>query len=1307
LLALLTLVTIFAKATTSNLYYTKFTIYNEDSLNQGGSYIDYKTSMVKGSDAETSNMIVTIPTMSTGDILMYKNGAPIRITASNSWDYGVSSVCGYFKGEDYRSEGLLAFTSGSSSSSKPKFIRYKIYCDAANICNAQRQGDIDLSYQVSGMAYSNGVFYFAFINDEIVTADGAKSGLTFRSIRSDTLQMTRSVDIPLLANSLLARIIVVSSIDGLLLGCQNYFASISQSTLQPIEITTLDDSITAKGSIAIYTLDNINLNSNLYLANTYRLFKVSTISPKWQYVNDLYRYQSAIESTYTNTMNIIGVVNMGTHQYLGVFMSTSSTRECTVNFVQKNNLKANSQYVTPQYYQFSTLFQYPNNLYDIGPALGISDFARSEASKNKYFFSMMFYSKIFYIQAELPEPIESQVKYFPNGIGKADDGRIGTCNSPGCSNCEDSTSICKSCKVNWSLVSSKRTCEAMFRLAKVKRRYREGAIDYQFNIGLNFNQLLSNVKDLKVDLYGYNPESKLISSRILAGDFQTPLKKYSLNLLDNFTLHEISNGFKIILKLNDSYPDGFLNITKTSLAAAPLVSNLDDSSGSIYPFEDYPITVSQIGFLNLDGWLQDMILSLAIAFSIVRLLATILLSGPRPTASIVLDRLISNFVFLYLMGNQNNLYSQVALKELVDQKLYGISVQNPFDSWIFKGRCSMPDSSLSEKELICSIISNYPFGLLIIGGFLIINIVVKLVDALMFRKSIRSPNDPQANEPSPSAGIVDPESDIRNQVNHTIHVERVSDGAIDSNCPRLISVYGLRFSLIRLEGLQLELMIYGFLTIYTANDSVQSAIGTVISCLLIFAYIAHWIFGFILSREIWNRVMKLRATKCKNTFPLRLEHGIDLSKRYGGYCEFLFADLKFPARYIELLFPLAGIIRSASLATIVIFLSSYTWLQPRLAVVIEGLYLSLVLITRPKVSYYEQALDIINPLVIIIYVLALPDYNSQSNYSSNGPDGINIFLMVLVLLPVALNLFYTIGAILRFMFSFCFRSLRKNRLMKIVRTHQSLQSRTEVLEQTNDVEPIIITEPQHTAIEMMASPEQPVSPHLRHSPVSNREHTPNSRRSSIQNDGYRNQTSPQSPINNTSSAMDTSLNFAGNRVHSRAYRPPMAIPEEEDVLQAQMPGEIPETTPIHQPPEITNIMLKPSINQPENVSFTEDVSERPRNINALQNNDLSPVPTVNPPEVREEMETNRQVKTDSSVRAEEEPQGQTQVQKEDNQNKEKELAKVNVNPKPAPGRIVPLSPTEIAWMELQEQTRLQRQREQEAANKESNKIGDT
>ena len=442
----------------------------------------------------------------------------------------------------------------------------------------------------------------------------------------------------------------------------------------------------------------------------------------------------------------------------------------------------------------------------------------------------------------------------PDGYGISTPGQqaLGPCIDTGCKNCTGNPSVCRACKsaqgfyfqgsacIHYSVVSGNiggdlisgnytacadslcRNCSANYQACSLCDQV-NGYISVNgsckmgsSNIKISNSQYLKNKDIWTIEFTGAiiaSLASECLLDMLVLDKYED--KMYSCKEIECELAETKPSGFSIRFISKYSLRYGTAKLLQTTCFT--LKDSKSKADIMLYPIE--------VDFTSMGPPSTSIVLASisTTTMNSVGFMANLALMKNSLRSAIKFDIISTEIVgLLVVAGPPIAAPDEILLEKYRQGPPLPFNFDNPFASWSKMASCSLPDS-FSRNDLVCSIFGNYGEGLIVMGASLAINILVSVSVAIAFVLLQRQ-----------------------------IAVGRYAGLKI---CLELLrDTIGINFTLAKLEGNQLELLIFGLANLaHTTGESAVLA-GSIISCLLMMYYVGCLVVQVFLANLIWNQI---------------------------------------------------------------------------------------------------------------------------------------------------------------------------------------------------------------------------------------------------------------------------------------------------------------------------------------------------------------------------------------------------------------------------------------------------------------------
>ena len=544
--------------------------------------------------------------------------------------------------------------------------------------------------------------------------------------------------------------------------------------------------------------------------------------------------------------------------------------------------------------------------------------------------------------------------------------------------------------------------------------------------GYQNNTTGSHSQALSIKTHFESPKVKVIFSRPVRFESTTEelVLATSIHLTDDSqkviqckqkTCHATITKDTIIidLQLGEDVYDAQLHIIDASLRFVDSDTNL--------LFTEFPIVINHITLLTDEaGSLKSVAQQISHSAAPSRCIANIVLAGTNPAVSVLIDKIMSEFVYIELLNGPAMVFPDFILRHTFDKKYWPVDVSNPFLGFVGNEVCEKPEN-LDKSHKGCSILINYGDDAHILGYTLAINIVISLIGYGIYEWTRRK----FSRFASPAgAAILDPRiphsSNTALMAAHNLFKSKEPPIWFRS-LNYIREFYGIKYFLMHAEGNALEMICFAFIHLgYALGPSAAGIVGSIFCGSLV---LLHLVIAVLSSRAGRKLVSWLkRRPQSKGT----ARDALIYSKSKWIILDFLFDGLKPIASAFLSTRPALQYVRYSLVSLAVVAFSNFGIAQNSVVIMVEIIYFVYLLKSNVKVSKYARALELINQALFIVYNLFKMMSTIEMNESKKQAS-IGTTLGVVLLMLVMINVGYAIAAVIMMVYEPLRDYLKKRR----------------------------------------------------------------------------------------------------------------------------------------------------------------------------------------------------------------------------------------------------------------------------------------
>ena len=614
------------------------------------------------------------------------------------------------------------------------------------------------------------------------------------------------------------------------------------------------------------------------------------------------------------------------------------------------------------------------------------------------------------------------------GINKRDD-KVVDCVDKNCIDCRDNRDICVGCDINRDYLLDGTYC--------IKKKDK--------------NIIVSNTRFSPSSSQASVVFSKPIKSEVLGGYLRLELRNEIGSVRVNksigseqYQIFSEEGELKVNLHLREiiEYSTLFIHSTArqpTNQSLAPLFIIQSDDDRSY--FDSYHIEIRDIV-----GVVDSLLVTIPpkVATNIITSILTvssIILMSSNPAAAILLDRLVTNAFYQSALNGPIVIYPERVLRILNTIELLPINLPDYLGDWAKGGEDCEINPKLQSNEIYCNILINYGAAIFILGLLFMVNLSVEFLIRKSKKKITEKRREKKKN--------VDKETDLppKEEDKSVVYEKEVEGNITRIIIRKKISVYyqvidrisnqmklnlGIRYSVVKMEGIQLELISYSFINILNSENNSRMNIGTIISSIILGFYSLLGYKIFLITRFGYKLIFgknkskigaEIKQTQSQTQSPTNgesmdpinqtkklsnnnesqvnilinnnLENSVnqliveqtpkkvkeekeekkdlidddDFKKCKNEYFLVFFSQLKYPKRKIQICIPLITYLRSIFISVLVFVLISKPFLQVGSVMIIEAAYMMIIMIYLKKNEVGENVIERLNSVINLLYVI--------------------------------------------------------------------------------------------------------------------------------------------------------------------------------------------------------------------------------------------------------------------------------------------------------------------------------------------------
>ena len=460
---------------------------------------------------------------------------------------------------------------------------------------------------------------------------------------------------------------------------------------------------------------------------------------------------------------------------------------------------------------------------------------------------------------------------------------------------------------------------------------------------------------------------------------------------DRLILTKSEKGFNISLPVGLKVVEATLFL-KNKTSFSPVIS-----SDLKRQFKKYPITVERVQ--GNDGLETTKQVMSSIVSVLAGLSSLVLMATSAPAASMIF-KMVSSFVFLSLLNSPYLVYPALIFESVIEVNILPFKMPNIFEKWVSSYQCT-PHEAVERRKFECSILINAGEDILSFCIVLFLNAIVSILVYKLLKKrigeskSLNKVGSQQTEFQGPKNAVKENQKEQGGQENPgAIESEKLGgqnsedkERSIDAPPEEseqnwkekwavgLRETFGVKYSLVSLEGLRLELFCIVMIHLYCLKSDLPMIFGMFVCFLILVYFLVKEILQFVLSNQIWALTELLTKTQSDSSPPQNkpklLEDSLPLKQMKFGILSFNLDGFKIPQFKLQIQPTLLCSIREILLAVFAIGLSDSPSTQHILCLLLEVVYLALLKKTSPKSKKIENIYDLSVPFFNIVYIILM------------------------------------------------------------------------------------------------------------------------------------------------------------------------------------------------------------------------------------------------------------------------------------------------------------------------------------------------
>ena len=461
---------------------------------------------------------------------------------------------------------------------------------------------------------------------------------------------------------------------------------------------------------------------------------------------------------------------------------------------------------------------------------------------------------------------------------------------------------------------------------------------------------------------------------------------------DNCTLSIRERMLIVTLKFEFEITKGVLHIEKGS----GVIESLDRKK----VFEDYPIKVINVFHMDVSKGYRNIMKTTSKTAETAKALLNIVGMSISPAASVMLDKMLANFMYLELLTGPFLVYPDYVFKAARCLNMIPIKMGNPFEKWGQQTSC-VPLESFVIAEYECGFFANYGedfFGLIIT---LAINIVISL-SCILAILIILDRRAAKGFEPLSTQRSIADRSGPAKKFTDWIEV-----------CTWIGDNYGVKFFFIHTRSEAIKILCFSVLNLFATQDSSFIAVGTGFSVYWLAFYAVKVIFLTSIINTVWSR-HKEQNPASPLPADLIVKKRVKIEHSYLWFLDFYFEGMHMGRMRWSLFLPVVEVARCIVISLVVYLVASIPVAQHSIAGVVEIAYMIFLLKSNVKIKIAETVFECFVGVMHITYIIMrslstreMDEHTRQTKYGM-PMAGILIAMIAVELMIAIIILLYLI-----------------------------------------------------------------------------------------------------------------------------------------------------------------------------------------------------------------------------------------------------------------------------------------------------------
>ena len=452
-------------------------------------------------------------------------------------------------------------------------------------------------------------------------------------------------------------------------------------------------------------------------------------------------------------------------------------------------------------------------------------------------------------------------------------------------------------------------------------------------------------------------------------------------------------------------------------------------------FEDYPIKIINVFHIDVTSSYSSAMKTTSKTVETAKALLNIIGMTISPAASVMLDKMLANFMYLELLTGPFLVYPNYVFKAARGLNMIPFRMGNPFEKWGQQTSC-VPLDNFVLADYNCGFFANYGedfFGLMIT---LAINIVISL-SCILAILIILDRKAAKGFEPLSSQRSMEDQSAPAKKPTDWIEVYTwIGDN------------YGVKFFFIHTRSEAIKILCFSVLNLFATQDSSFIAVGTGFSVYWLAFYALKLIFLTSIINTVWGRHKEQNPASPSAT-DLAVKKRVKIEHSYLWFLDFYFEEIHIGKMRWSLFLPVMEVARCIVISLLVYLMASTPVAQHSIAGVVELAYMIFLLKSNVKIKIAETVFECFIGIMHIVYIimryLSTREMDEQTRQTKYGMPmaGILVAMIAVELTIAIIILLYLIFLLGKWLKKKLMKKSRiSNRNMRSNRTSELLEPRS-------------------------------------------------------------------------------------------------------------------------------------------------------------------------------------------------------------------------------------------------------------------------